>query len=296
MAVTLPMLAFAKKVALTIDDAPLKSGLIYTGVERTKKIINVLSSQQIQTAFFCNSDRLDVDQGRERLQAYSHAGHIIGNHTSSHTGLDGQSMGEFISEVDRADLALRDFPTFKKWFRFPFLREGKTVYIRDGVRGMLQSRGYINAYVTLDNYDYAINDFVQKALQNKLEPDLNHACEMLSDLNLFGLEEQNLLAKKHLGKEVMQVILMHENDSEAYCLEQSIAKIRKAGWQIISPVQAFQDPTLGAEPNTLWLEHGRVAAVVAAKDGTKYKSKWDSTDALNAEMNRRKILPSSGSK
>lgn len=282
--------AFAKEVALTIDDAPRGDEHIYTGIERTKRIINVLKKENIQAAFFCNSIRLSQDAGNARIQSYAEAGHIIANHTHSHPNINKVSVESYMSEIDEADKALNHFPNFKKWFRFPFLKEGSTIETRDRIRSHLKKRGYTNGYVTVDNYDYMINDFVQKALSKTVKPDLKRACEMLSDLNLYGLEEQEKLAKKHLGKSVRQVLLMHETDIEAYCLDQSIQKLRENNWKIISPTEAYEDTILRKEPNTLWLDQGRIAAFIAAKDGLKYKSKWENGREFSAELNRRGIV------
>ncbi|WP_413574676.1 polysaccharide deacetylase family protein [Bdellovibrio sp. HCB290] len=283
--------ASAKEVALTIDDAPLSGGLIYSGPKRTSRFIDVLKKEKIQAAFFCNPSRLNQDDGAARLTRYANAGHIIANHTFSHPSLNQVTASEYAKEIERAESILSSYSTFKKWFRFPFLHEGRTIEKRDAIRKHLDDSGYINGYVTTDNYDYVINDFVQKAMKKKLKVDLDRACDMLSDLNLFGLEEQERLAKKHLGTSVTQVLLMHENDIEAFCLDKSIAKLRSNGWKIVSPERAYSDPTLKAAPNTLWLDQGRLAAIIAATDGTMYKSKWENINELQRELIKRKIAP-----
>jgi peptidoglycan/xylan/chitin deacetylase (PgdA/CDA1 family) len=289
--VLLVSVANGKEVALTIDDAPLAGGLIYSGAERTGRFIDVFKKEKVQAAFFCNPNRLDQDNGTARLSQYANAGHVIANHTFSHVSLNRTTASDYIKEIDRADRALSSYKTYKKWFRFPFLHEGRTIEKRDAIRKHLDDAGYINGYVTTDNYDYVINDFVQKVMEKKLKVDLDRACDMLSDLNLYGLQEQENLAKKHLGKKVIQVLLMHENDIEAFCLENSIAKLKENGWTIVSPERAYNDPTLKPSPSTLWLEQGRVAAIVAAKDGTEYKSKWESMGELQKEIDKRKIAP-----
>lgn len=283
-------LSYAKEVALTIDDVPLGDGILYSGTERTEKFIKIFKKENIQAAFFCNSVRLEQSNGMERIKQYTKAGHIVANHTHSHLRLSKTLVHDYLSDFDKADNLLNKFSTFKKWFRFPYLNEGSSIEQRDQVRKHLQDFGYINAFVTVDNYDYVIDDFLKKAIIKKLKVNLQNACEMLSDLVIDGLEGQRDLSIKQIGKDLPQVLLMHENDIEAYCIDQTIQTLKSKGWQIIPPNIPYQDPILIKEPDTLWLDQGRIAAIVAAKTGTKFKPKWDNMSTLKSELNRRKIV------
>jgi len=48
----------ANEIAFTIDDAPRGDELIYTGLERTSRIIDILKRHNIQAVFFANSERM----------------------------------------------------------------------------------------------------------------------------------------------------------------------------------------------------------------------------------------------
>ena len=50
----------------------------------------------------------------------------IANHTADHPDINKIPIAGSIENIDRADRELRSLPNFRKWFRFPFLREGKT--------------------------------------------------------------------------------------------------------------------------------------------------------------------------
>lgn len=290
LAIFLSSKGFGKEVALTIDDAPRGNELIYSGDQRTDRFIEVFAAEKVQAAFFCNSSRLNEANGTRRLEKYAKAGHFIANHTHTHPSLNRTSPETYIDDIKKADGLLNQFTTFKKWFRYPFLKEGKSVDSRDSVRKSLRELNYINGYVTVDNYDYVINDFVQKGLEKKLKVHLEKACQMLSDISLDGLADQEAAAKKMFGREVTQVLLMHENDLEAFCLGNLIRELRKRGWKIVSPEKAFAQPLLSREPETLWLDQGRINAYIAESTGKESKLKWDSMTALNKELDRRKIV------
>jgi len=278
----------ANEIAFTFDDAPRGDGHIYTGKERTQKIIDELAKENIQAAFFVNPERFNRYGGLARIKAYANAGHLIANHTHSHPSIKKTSLKAYIEDIDRADKLIQQFSTYTKWFRYPFLHEGDSIEVRDGVRNFLAKAGYKNGYVTVDNYDYFIDDLVQQALEKNEKVNLDKACDMLVDLLWDGLQFYDSVANKYIGN-VRHVLLMHENDIEALCLSKLVRHLRAKDWKVVSPTLAFSDPLLKDEPDTLYLNQGRVAAIAHVRSGKKYVSKWESTAALTTEFERRRI-------
>jgi peptidoglycan-N-acetylglucosamine deacetylase len=64
-----------KAVALTFDDGPIDS--------KTEKILEILADHQVQAAFFCIGSR--VAQSPEVIKKIDEAGHLLGNHTFTHS-------------------------------------------------------------------------------------------------------------------------------------------------------------------------------------------------------------------
>ena len=287
--VSLPCISFANEIAFTFDDAPRGDGKIFSGYERTEKIVSSLKKHNIETVFFVNPERFRYPGRIERIKKYSDAGHLIANHTYSHADLRKVSAKDFISEISRADKLIQQFPTYVKWFRFPFLHEGETKETRDSVRLHLESTGYVNGYVTVDNYDYFLDDLVQKAISRGDKVDFEKACNMLVDVMWEGIQFYDSIAEQHIGN-VKHILLMHENDIEALCLDKLISFLNSKRWKIISPTSAYKDPLLQSEPETLYLNQGRVAAIAYAKSGKKYKSRLENTRALEQEFEKRKIV------
>jgi len=65
-------------------------------------------------------------RSRRALQAFADAGHIIGNHSWSHPDYGTLSIDAFRGETQRTDAALRPWMSGPRYYRFPYLREGKT--------------------------------------------------------------------------------------------------------------------------------------------------------------------------
>lgn len=280
--------AQANEIAFSFDDAPRGKNYLFSGVERARRLIETLERHKIQTVFFTNTANLGRDDGQKIMEAYANAGHLIANHTHSHPDIRSTPIDDYIKNFEEADRNLKQFKTYTKWFRYPYLAEGKTIEVRDRMRNHLKANNYAQGYVTVDNYDYFIDDLLMNAHQRGMAIDSNRACQMLTDIMWEGIQFYDSLAKKHIGS-VRHVLLMHETDLEVLCLDKLIGHLQTKGWKIISPIRAYEDPLLKNEPDTLYLGQGRIAAMVHALTGIKHVSRWESEDALTAEFKRRQI-------
>jgi peptidoglycan/xylan/chitin deacetylase (PgdA/CDA1 family) len=231
----------SKDIAITFDDSP-RSALGYLdGPNRAKKLIEVLKSHNIeQVAFFSNSKKLDAE-GMQRIETYSQAGHIIANHTHSHPDFNKLSLEEYTQDFLLADSKLSKFKGFKKLFRFPYLREGNNSKKLDGMRAVLKKHGYINAYITLNNYDWYIETLFQRAIKEGVSIDQNRMRKFYVQVMIESIEYYDQIAQNHLGRSPKHILLLHEMDISALYLGDLIDELRRKGWNIISPEEAYTD-------------------------------------------------------
>lgn len=264
-----PFFTQGQEIALTFDDAPRGDGLLYTGLKRSEILINKLKQYNVpQVAFFATSGNLDA-VGELRLKMYGQAGHIIANHSNTHPHIHEIGVENFIADIKKADLALKELPGFRPWFRFPYLDEGRDENTRDQIREALNEMGYFNGYVTVDNYDYYLEFMYQQALKERKK--INY--DLLKDLYIEHLWEsiqfyQNL-ALKTLGRSPKHVLLLHENDLAALYLDDFISFLRGEGWVIIPPEEAYKDAIAAHIPNVLMNNQGRIAAIAREKGVSK---------------------------
>ncbi len=283
---------FSQQVALTFDDAPRSDGALYTGLKRSEILIKKLKEYGIpQVAFFANSINMD-DVGTLRIKMYGQAGHIIGNHTHSHSRINDLGVEAYIQDIQKAHNILQDLPGFHPWFRFPFLDEGKDESSRDQLRKALVEMGYLNGYVTIDNYDYYLEYLYQQAMKENKK--INY--DLLKDLYIEHIWESmqfyEEIGRKLLGRSPKHVLLLHENDLAALFLDDLISFIRGEGWEIISPVDAYKDPIAKQTPDVLMNNQGRIAAL-ALEDGWKPQSlvqKSESEAYLRDYFARKKVF------
>lgn len=109
-----------KTVALTFDDGP---------GPRTAELSTYLKNEGIQTIFFVNGARVPKDgPGARILQQIVDDGHILGNHTQTHTSLTGRSTGgkhldpeRVVAELAETDAIIAPFVAESRFvFRAPF--------------------------------------------------------------------------------------------------------------------------------------------------------------------------------
>jgi peptidoglycan/xylan/chitin deacetylase (PgdA/CDA1 family) len=167
---------------LTFDDCPRKVSSMMTGMERAYKLTSELKKANVsQVAFFCNSPSRSAD-GVERLNVFAKAGHLIANHSVNHADLHKVPVEEFIEGIDLADQELKNFPNFRKWFRFPYLHEGKNSKDVEAVRAHLKKIGYMNGYVTVDTQDWFANEVLVQGVDAGKKFHQQRLCEAYTDM------------------------------------------------------------------------------------------------------------------
>ncbi|GAA5445962.1 hypothetical protein Misp06_04169 [Microbulbifer sp. NBRC 101763] len=268
--------ANAKQLAITFDDAPRKADGYFDGPTRAKMLIDSLKEHQIgKVTFFSNTRFLDKE-GLERMRLYDRAGHIIGNHTHSHPNFLNTELPTYQKEFLQAHQLLQQFDNFKPYFRFPYLREGETVEKRDGMRNLLQEHNYLNAYITLNNYDWYIEELFQTAVKDGNPVDLERLSNFYVDVLMASINYYDDMAIKNLGRSPKHVILLHEMDITALFIGDLAQRLRLEGWEIISLEEAYQDPIADYQlGQPIKYNPGRIGEIALAK-GQK-KNLWHYT-------------------
>ncbi len=258
-----------KRIALSFDDVPRFQGSFMTPDERTIALIAALKEAGVaQAAFFITSGNLEEDygaNGEARIKAYVDAGHVIANHSRSHTHLSENTAADYIADLDKTETWLAGRAGRRPWYRFPYLDEGHDLERRDAVRAALKQRGLGNGYVTVDFYDWAIDDLARKAIADERQIDLRALGQFYAETAVQAADFYDRIARETLGRSPAHVMLLHETDLNALFIEDVVAALQADGWEIVTADEAFADPIAQIEPDTLVLGGGRVSALAAAK-------------------------------
>jgi len=254
-----------QQIALTFDDAPLGDGPVFSGNERTTRIIHALKLNNVdQAAFFVVTGFID-STNIERLNRYKSAGHVLANHSHTHSWIRSIGTANYINDIAKADFVLKASGQSMPWYRYPFLDEGRTKSSRDSIRAALKSLNLTNGYVTVDNYDWYLNGAMRRALDQKKKVNFERMKNVYLDHIWQSIQFYDSIGKQVLNRSPKHVLLLHENDLAALYLDDLIKLLHSKGWKIISPVEAYADPIAEEIPDVLFNGQGRIGAIAFAK-------------------------------
>lgn len=283
----------APQFSITMDDFQWQNPVKLTAAERNQSILDTLQSNSIKAAAFVVGRNVEADEGKQIISAWDKAGHMIGNHTYSHRnyGSSRTVIAEYEQDILRAEALLKDFPQFKKYFRFPMLKEGDTAAKRDAMRSFLTQHGYRTGHVTIDNSDWAIDQRLTTRLTKDPAADVKPYRDFYLEHMWARAEYYDTLAHRVLGRSVKHTVLVHFNLLNGLFLGDVISMLKAKGWQPIDAAEAFTDPVFSAKPNVLPAGESIVWSLGKEK-GTIAKSlRYPAEDGEyeNARMNKLRL-------
>lgn len=278
--------AYAKEIALSFDDAPTGTSKHFETHQRTKTLIRKLKDLNVPSVMiFANPcKRDDPASVVKQLKKYRDAGHLIANHTCSHPRLDEVGFDEYAKDAVKGDDLLAPLFVGQKFFRFPFLNEGKDEKRRDQMREWLKANHYRNGMVSIDNEDTIFSFKINQAKNQGKKIDYKKV-EALFLKHLIGAANfYEDLAVKTLGYSPKHVILLHEVDATVMFVDSLVQAFRKEGWTLIGVDEAYQDKMYFEQPKNTYANNGIISQIHTEKTGERLG--YNHFDAIKAELDR----------
>jgi len=265
----------ARRVAITIDDGPVVNEM--TDLARFQRtsggLIGSLASEKVPATIFINERQLNVPGQRDAragvLEEWLDAGFDLANHTYSHPSLNKVPLWQFGDDVVKGEVIMR--PMIERrgrklvWFRYPFLHSGVSEEVHQGVMDFLAQRGYRVAPVTVDYADYTFAGAYRRQMTDgNVEVAEKIKAAYLNQVDV-GFEYAEMASMELFGYELPQILLIHCNELNALTLRDTIARLRKRGYEFITLDEAMKDPAYQrpdtfAGPGGSWLS--RTATVM----------------------------------
>lgn len=247
--------ASAQSIAFTFDDGPqLKETPVLSPAARNQALLDTLARHGVQATLFVTlGNGADRPEGLALARAWGDAGHTVGNHTVTHPNLHEATvtLERYQRELLDCDAVIAALPGYRKWFRFPYLREGNTAEKREGMRAFLAAQGYRNAPVTLDTSDWRLDETLRVVLARNPRADLRPLKTAYLSHVWQRAQAYRRLAHMLLGRDIPLVILLHHNLINALWLDDVIEQFQSRGWAFTTPDQAFADPVYAQQPEHL---------------------------------------------
>jgi peptidoglycan/xylan/chitin deacetylase (PgdA/CDA1 family) len=230
--------AMALRVALTFDDLGVSPQSSDPAL--SQRILSSLSAQHAPVAVFANCQNLDD----AALRLWQRAGATFGNHTASHLSVDTAGPDDaWWADVTSCDEHLRSaLGEPVHFFRFPYLRYGKTAASHAQAAHKLASLGYSLAHVTAATSEWLLAGYYDEALKRRdavLARDLARA---YVDHMVQSLQAARDMAFKKARREVPHITLAHVNRLAADHFADVLSALQAAGWQFITLSAALADP------------------------------------------------------
>lgn len=238
-------------LAVTIDDFRVVDTPRLTGAARHDAILAALDHHGIKAGGFPAGKFVDDAAGVDHLRTWAARGHLVGNHSYTHSYFGGKSPETMMADVLRAEPLLSTYPTSAKLFRFPYLAEGKIAEGRDRMRALLRENGYRIAAVTIDTSDWYVNDRLVARLTTDPSADIAPYRRYYLDHLWSRATFYDGLAKRVLGRSPMHVVLMHHSLLNGLFLDDALAMFKAREWDLIDASRAFNDPIYARSPATL---------------------------------------------
>lgn len=266
-----------KRIAFTFDDVPRGRGAFFTPDERTIRLIAGLHKGGIkQAAFYLVPGQIGHDDGiggKQRIEAYVAAGHVIADHSFTHPHLNALSSADYMADVDKAEAFLKGREGRRPWFRYPFLDEGGDDKAKVAeVRAALKARGLHNGYATVDGSDWNIEGQTADAVAAGKKIDMDALRTLYVETMVGAADFADRLARKTWGRQPAQVIVLHETDIASLFIADLAKALRKDGWTIVTADEAYADPIAKLAPNVPYA-NGTLTELAAWEKGLP-KPRW----------------------
>lgn len=248
-----PVRAEPLKVAITIDDMPgtvLPPG--HDAQRLTDALVAALKAHEVASATaFVIGERLRDPAGRAAIDAWIRAGYDVGNHTYSHRSLHRAAVGAYADDILRLDplmVALeRESGQRVRYFRYPFLEEGRSAAQRELLGQLLRARGYTLARVSIDFADWAWGDPYLRCVARGDLAALAPLAESYLASASASLAWSRSGAEQVLHRPLVHVLLLHANLATAHNLDALLGAYERAGAVFVPLAEALTDPAYTAE-------------------------------------------------
>jgi peptidoglycan/xylan/chitin deacetylase (PgdA/CDA1 family) len=272
--------ASQRTLAVTVDDLPgAEPGTDHAigDLKELQKINRaipaILKAHHVPAIGFVNEWKLQIAGERDAraalLEDWLDAGLTLGNHTFTHPDFQKTPLPQFEDETIRGEVVTRTLLAARgqpeKYFRHPFLNTGPTPEAKAAFEAFLKVRDYQIAPVTLDWADWMFNDVLGRAIEKKdkklaAKTKKEYFAYVDTVLGYFEGMSQDLF-----GRQIPQVLLLHDSELNVETLDALLAKIEQRGYRFVSLEEALADPAYSTPDQYIgpegisWLNRWKIA-------------------------------------
>ena len=251
-----------RQVAVTIDDVPgeairasQRCDAAAYRAQNIKMLAALRRNKVPATGFVVEGGRCIPRRAvvPEILKMWLDAGVELGNHTYSHPDLNTMTVAAYEADIVRGESALGKALAERgkkiKYFRYPMLHTGKDAATKKAIEDFLTSRGYTNAPITIDDQDFVFAEAYAKALDRGDRTAADAIAKSYIEYmdTVFDFFER--WSVEVTGREIRQVLLLHDNPLNADHFDELVAMMKKRGYSFVTLDKALADPAYKLSDN-----------------------------------------------
>jgi peptidoglycan/xylan/chitin deacetylase (PgdA/CDA1 family) len=246
-------------------------------------MIAALKSRHVPVTAFVNAVNVKDADTFAALRAWRRAGFVLGNHTWSHPHLSELTIPAFEADVAKDEPVLKQLggKSNWRWFRYPFLDEGKDAAQRSAARRVLATHGYKVADVTTGFSDWAWTPAYARCSAKHDRVGVAQLERMYLAAVRQSIVDDRETAHLLYGRDIPYVLLMHVSAMSAHMMPQVLRIYSAAGYRFVSLPKAESDPVYRSDIDLSRLPAPSRGEAAAARH-VKLPAPADYSAALNA--------------
>ncbi len=234
-------------LAVTVDDLP-EHGSLPVGDTRLnimQTYLAALKAHKVPKVYgFVNAKNVGVTPGLDSaLDLWRAAGYPLGNHTLTHVNIKTVGLAAFKADLEAGEPAIRDRMAGEDWkvLRFPFLSIDTTPAAHGDIMAYLKTRGYRIADVSISFNDWAYTEPYARCVAKGDTV----AIEAMKVKYMRGvtasIAHATAASQAVYGRQIPQVLLIHEGAFTALMLPQVLDAFEAAGARYVTLDKAQSD-------------------------------------------------------
>jgi len=255
-----------KRMAMTMDDFNLDFDIRLSAERRHQNILDAFEAVDHKACGFVTGQFVDKPFGQTVVRDWLDQGHMIENHTWTHSHANNMTSEAYLQDVQRNKSYLHDITRSATYFRFPYLDDGRDRDQQVELFKGLNDLNLINAPVTNDAVDWFTNSRLQKRLRDNPQADLSPYRDYYLNMCLKLANHWDSVAQALGFHSLPHLTLIHHNVLNGLFLKDVLLALQADGWEFVDASEALSfepyhalppEPTHGR--NWLTLKQGEAA-------------------------------------
>ena len=193
----------------------------------------------------------------------------LGNHNYSHPALSAVGIShyedDFVRGTTITSAEMKAAGRIEKYFRYPYLDTGKDNEQKQAFIAFYITRGFNNAPVTVQNQDWLFNASYSEAVAKHDAAGQKRVTEAYLQHTADALAYAEQLSRQSFGREIPQVMLLHDDALNADRLDAVLSIFEQRGYKFVTLEKALSDAAYATAdeyvgPDGLsWLDRWQIA-------------------------------------